>query len=225
MRKDYRFVCLTDDPSGIKEDAELKIECYPLPDIELGSAPIWSGWRKLSSLSPKLAEDLELSGSVLFFDVDVIITGPLDDLVDFAPGHFCIIENWTQLGRGIGNSSVYRFEVGKHGNIFDDFEKRHEEIYNTISNEQMYLTKMVAEDHAVQWWPASWCQSFKVHALPHRLLRPFIPAKLPQDCRVLAFHGPPKPLDAAKGIWAKGAGGKRGRWIRPAPWIKDYWIV
>ncbi|WP_341326025.1 hypothetical protein [Methylotuvimicrobium sp. KM2] len=215
---DFRFVCLTDDPSGMNDG----IEALPLPNIELGNAAIWSGWRKLSSLSSQLKEaPYHLSGDILFLDIDLLITDSIDVLFDYKPGAFCIIENWTQLGKGIGNSSVYRYDIDRYQYIFDDFESRYEEIYKTVSNEQVYLTRSVAKTEKVEWWPEEWCRSFKVHALPNRLLQPFIPAKLPPACRVLVFHGHPKPLEALQGVWPRGK--KSKRWIRPCPWVSQYW--
>ena len=109
----HRFVCLTDNTAGIRSE----VECRPLPAIELADAPPHSGWRKLSCLSPELDD---LGGPVLFLDLDLVIVASIDCL--FAhPGAFCIIENWTQRGRGIGNSSVFRFEAGAHRPVLQRF--------------------------------------------------------------------------------------------------------
>lgn len=213
-----RFVCLTDDKTGLVDG----IEALPLPDIQLGAAREMSGWRKISSLSPQLTNaPYNLSGTVLFFDIDMIIADNIDGFWDYKPGEFCIIENWTQAGRGIGNSSVYRYELEKMHWIFDDFEARYEDIYNEHDNEQMYLTRSVASKQNVQWWPEAWCKSFKIHCMPNRFLRAFVAPKMPTECKILVFHGPPKPMDAAIGKWVKHNGQKRT--MRPAPWIKDLW--
>lgn len=212
----YKFICYTDDPSGIKDG----IETRALPEIELGSAPIWAGWRKISSLSTKLG--IPEGATALFMDVDLIITGPLDDFFTYKPGKFCIIENWTGMGRGVGNSSVYRFQIGAHVDVFDDFEARHEEIYKTMPNSQTYMSKTVAKNHQIEWWPDEWCRSFKRHCVPKGLMRFLRKPQLPENCRILVFHGPPKPMDAAVGKWEKD-GGKRGKFVRPSPWIMDYW--
>lgn len=210
MTLPHRFVCFTDDTTGINP----AIETRPIPEIPLGSAQIWSGWRKLSSLSPHLG----LTGSVLFLDLDLVIMDNIDCFFTHKPGKFCIIENWTQMGQGIGNSSVYRYEADRHHEIFDDFAKNHEEIYRTVTNEQMYLTQMVAKSEQVEYWPDAWCRSFKRHSLPTRLLRRFIRPKQPEDCKILVFHGPPKPVDAAHGRWPQ-----KGKHLRAAPWILNHW--
>jgi hypothetical protein len=122
-----RFICLTDDGTGLIDG----IEALPLPDITLGSTYLESGWRKLSSLSPQLKEaPYNLSGTILFFDIDMIVTDNIDGFWDYKPGEFCIIENWTQKGRGIGNSSVYRYELEQMHGIFHDFEANHNKMFN-----------------------------------------------------------------------------------------------
>lgn len=208
----YEFICYTDDRTGIHDH----IQTRDIPDMPLGDAPGFSGWRKLVSLSSKMG----LEGTVLFLDVDLVITGNMDDLLTYKPGKFCIIENWTQKGQNIGNSSVYRYEAHAHQDVFDNFCEKYEEIYadKVITNEQHYLTWEVAKKHEVVFWPAEWCRSFKRHALPSRLLRRFVSPKLPEGCKVLVFHGPPKPIDAAYGRWPQ-----KGKFLKPASWILDFW--
>lgn len=206
----HRFICYTDDTTGIHPF----IETRPIPEIPLGSAPLISGWRKLASLAPTLG----LDGTVMFLDLDLVIMDNIDCFFTFEPGKFVIIENWTQPGQKIGNSSVYRYEATAHHDVFDDFSKRHEQIYLDVTNEQTYLTQEVAKNHEVAFWPDEWVRSFKRHSLPSRLLRYFVTPKQPKECKILVFHGPPKPIDAAYGRWPQ-----RGKFLRPAPWILKYW--
>lgn len=209
---DYTFVCFTDDRTGIDPE----IECRDIPEIPLGSAHPLSGWRKLASLSPKLG----LDGTILFLDLDLIVTGPIDDLFTFKPGDFCIIENWSQRNQMVGNSSVYRYESDAHHAIFDHFSQNVENVYKNYCSEQEYLTRKVAETQTVQFWPDTWVRSFKRHSLPNRLIQRFVAPKLPEGCKILVFHGPPKPLEAAVGYWDNKGRMKRAR---PAPWVMNYW--
>jgi len=203
----HRFLCLTDDPDGIRPE----VECRPLPAIALADAPAHSGWRKLSCLSPELDD---LDGPVLFLDLDLVIVAGIDAL--FAhPGAFCIIENWTQPGRGVGNSSVFRYQAGAHRSVFDAFCADPARIIHGYPNEQTYLTRAVGE---ATFWPHSWCRSFKHDCLPARPLRAFKAARIPADARIIVFHGEPKPPDAARGLWPKSLTG-----LRPVSWIDEYW--
>ena len=47
----------------------------------------------------------------VFFDLDLVITGDLDRFFDYEKDKFCVIENWTQLGSGIGNTSCLNFQL------------------------------------------------------------------------------------------------------------------
>jgi hypothetical protein len=207
LSRPHRFVCLTDDPRGIRPE----VECRTLPEIALAGAPPHSGWRKLSCLGPEFDD---LTGPILFLDLDLVIVASIDCLFDH-PGAFCIIENWTQPGRGVGNSSVFRFEAGAHRLVFERFRADPASIIDSYANEQTYLTQAVG---AVTFWPQGWCQSFKHDCLPARPLRPFRPARLPANARIVVFHGDPKPPDAARGVWPKSLIG-----LRAAPWIDEYW--
>ena len=202
----HRFVCLTDDPRGIRPE----VECRPLPAIELADAPAHSGWRKLSCLASEI-DDL---GRVLFLDLDLVIVGAIDALFTH-PGVFCIIENWTQKGRGVGNSSVFRYEAGAHRQILEEFCDNAAQILRRWPNEQTYLTRSIGE---ATFWPRSWCRSFKHDCLPARPLRPFRAARIPQDAKIIVFHGEPKPPDAARGLWQQSRIG-----LRPVAWIDEYW--
>jgi hypothetical protein len=207
LRPPFRFVCLTDDATGIDPG----IECRPLPAITLPGTKPYSGWRKLSSFSPELND---LTGPILFLDLDLVIVDSIACFFTF-PGDFCIIENWTQLNQGIGNSSVYRYTLGKYNFVFEDWQRRGPEILTQHRNEQIYLSHVA---QPVTFWPESWCRSFKRHCLPGGLLNWVIRPRLPPEAKMIVFHGHPKPPEAARGVWPR-----RFRRLRPTPWIGEHW--
>ena len=203
----HRLICVTDDGREIRPE----VQCRPLPPLTL--RPEWerSPWRKLSCFASEL-QDLE--GPVLFLDLDVVIVANIDCLFTY-PGEFCIIENWTQPGRGIGNSSVYRYRPGVHREVFERFRADPAAALRDHPNSQTFLSRTVPE---LTFWPASWCRSFKHDCLPGRLLRRLKPATIPAGAKIIVFHGHPKPPDAARGVWPG-----LGRRLRPAPWIAEHW--
>jgi hypothetical protein len=203
----HRFICLTDDAQDIRPE----VECRALPELTL--APEWerSPWRKLSCFAPELRD---LEGPVLFLDLDVVIIDNIDCFFEH-PGAFCIIENWTQRGRGIGNSSVYRYRAGAHGEVFVRFRGQAAQVVHSYPNSQTFLSRSVPE---LTFWPASWCRSFKHDCLPGRLLRRLRPAAIPEGAKIIVFHGQPKPPDAMRGVWPE-----PGRRLCPTPWVADHW--
>ena len=93
---DFRFVCLTDDVTGIREE----VETFPIPDMGLSEYDWKSGaWAKLSVFSADL---YGLSGRALFVDLDTVLCGPMDPLFE-VPGDIVVIdssENWRDPDAG-----------------------------------------------------------------------------------------------------------------------------
>ena len=84
-----RFICFTDDASGLRAE----IETQSLPFISLPISHTNLPWRKMSLWGETLGN---LSGQVLFFDLDLLVTGDVDGFFDHAPTEdFVVIRNWT----------------------------------------------------------------------------------------------------------------------------------
>src|ERR1019366_5700099 len=81
LARPFRFVCLTDDAGGIRAE----VTCAPIPTLPPIAQPKERGWRKLASFSPELAG--LLGETVLFLDLDVVVMGALDPLLEY-PGAF-----------------------------------------------------------------------------------------------------------------------------------------
>ena len=52
-----------------------------------------------------------------------------------------------QTGKGIGNTSCFRFPVKKHKYIFDKFEKDSYYIWKKYHIEQVYISKVINEQN------------------------------------------------------------------------------
>lgn len=209
-----RLVCYTDDATGL----DPAIEAYPLPPIALPGRVAWTPWRKISLWAPALEG---LSGNVLFLDLDLVVTGSLDAFFDFKPDcTFCVIENWTQMGSGIGNTSVYRFKVGSHPYLYHDLQADPETILARYRNEQTYLSPIITEK---AFWPEDWCVSFKHSLLPRWPMNFFKVAPLPPASKIVAFTGKPDPDEARDGIWHAPWYKKIYKHVRPTQWIADNW--
>ncbi len=202
-----RFIALTDDPEGIEDP----IETFEIPNLPDALERRVSPWRKLALYSPELSF---IEGPVLFLDLDVVIVGNIDDLFDLE-GEFLIIENWTQKGRGIGNSSVIRFDRSKYEYIYETALTRGESILREFGNEQIFISHMVKER---KYWPPAWCRSFKEELRPAFPMNFFSPPRLPADAKVVVFHGYPNPPEALK----SGPLNPK-KFFRPATWINDHW--
>lgn len=213
-RRETRLVCFTDDPGGI----EGGVETRALPEIQLPEHLRWMPWRKISLWKPELGG---IEGDILFMDLDVIVTGNIDDLFDFEPGKFCGIKNWTQAKDGVVNTSVFRFRVGSAPHLFERLERDATAIRARYRNEQIYVTNELGAD--IRFWPESWCLSFKHQLIPPWPLNLIRPPTLPADARVVAFTGKPDPDEALRGSWPAPWYKKFYKHVRPAPWIAEHW--
>lgn len=211
LQRPHRFVCFTENGEGLHPEIEVR----PLPEMSLPGHLPERGWRKLTVFCEKLAD---LQGTALFLDLDVLI---LEDLEPFftQPGKFLIVHEWGFRDPVIGNSSVFRFEIGKHRDILDHFLQHGEEVRTRHRNEQAYLSHAVHEKGILEYWPESWCRSFKRHCMRSFPINYILPPVRPENAKIIVFHGNPNPDRALSG-WI----GKYGlRAVRPADWIAENW--
>lgn len=208
----FRFYCLTDDRAGIRSE----VECFPCPEIDLPVPYRNWGWRKVSLWS----EDLfGIEGDLLFLDVDLVITGNIDCFFEYGED-YCVIRNWTQPDKRIGNTSVYRFRVGSHPYLLSNLLENQDRILAEYPNSQTYISANVKK---MTFWPDEWCRSFKVHCVPKGIKRWIVPPTLPENTRIVAFTGKPHPDDAAVGRWPSPWYKRFYKHIKPSPWIAEHW--
>ncbi len=215
-RRPTRLICFTDDRTGIDE----AVICHELPSITLPDELSWTPWRKLAIWQYPL---IDLAGDVLFLDLDLVIIGDLDRLFDYHPGSYCVIDNWTQKGQGIGNTSCFRFPVERYRQIFDHFEAQQKSVLDEYRIEQQYISALIPEQ---KFWPDDWCVSFKHSLLPAWPLRLWQAAPQPDDASIVAFTGKPDPDDAIIGRWPlEGKGWYKGFYkrLRPVKWVAKAW--
>ena len=118
---DCRFLCFTDDSGELRAE----VEVHPIPAFDVPPAWRRTPWLKLALFRDDLAG---LAGLSLFLDLDILITGRMDDFFAVAPSRPCIIHEWEKPWQRLfrrrgepGNSSVFRFESGKSSFILDRY--------------------------------------------------------------------------------------------------------
>lgn len=211
LHSKHRFICFTDDGKGL----DSRIEVWPLPELSLPGHLPERGWNKLTVFTNPLAD---LEGQVLFLDLDVLILGDLEPFFT-QPGKFLIVHEWGFKDPVIGNSSVFRFEVNQHQDILENFIKNGEKIRERHRNEQAYLSHAVNDKGILEYWPETWCRSFKRHCLRSFPVNYFLQPNKPEDAKIIVFHGNPNP-DVAMNGWV----GKYGlRAVKACKWIADEW--
>ena len=223
MSRPVRFICMTEDTHGFHPDIEtlnLPVEPFlgPMNDA-LAVANRQGAMRKVSLFKPGLIPNLE--GPVLGFDLDVVITGRLDDIYDMAPGKIAMRHDWTEKrkGRPTGHGSVFRYDPEAHTFLYNDLAANpYAEVEKARGSEQRYTSHKAMDNDCFAYIPPEWVVSFKydTNPFPMNYLRP---STLPQDARVVCFHGRPKMSDALTGYT-----GQIIRYAKPCAWLQDHWI-
>lgn len=209
----HTFYCITDDDTGFHE----AIQPLPIYDSELEG---W--WHKLTLFRQDF---YDLKGTVLFLDLDVVITGNLDDLITYNPGSVMACKDYGKCKWSELNSSVLRFEIGQIDFVWQSFLFNKRWILKNMHGDQDWLGRVAPE---IEPFPKEWIASFKRHCdseaentlgIGHRWIekgwiKPKGEAKLPKEAKIVLFHGKPDPIDVVHGPYK--------RW-RQASWILNYW--
>ncbi len=217
----FRFVCFTDDVTGVRGE----VECLPLPRVDY-DPKLGKYWPKLGLMQAGLGG---LSGMTLFLDLDLVILSSIDDFFTH-PGRFLIIREWKDPHLGYGNSSVLRFFIGAESAVLDKFHATPPDVImgTYASKEQNFLTKAVDD---VAFWPPQWVPPFSLACLPrNRVARFFATPAPPVGGKILIFYGSITPQSALLGQHEpkKRVGSSRAfrptlRRFRPAAWLSDHW--
>jgi hypothetical protein len=207
----HDFVCLTDDPAGLDPE----IEALALPDRFEGF------WNKVSLFRGDLFEP---DATVLYFDVDIVVVGPLGFMLE-GSADLTIIRAFS-ANPGF-NSSVMRLKAGTLTRVYEHFAADAEAIVASgrFAGDQNWI---YAEAPEAAVFPAGRIVSYKrdmpSHILPRakKLGLDFAWLKAPRwmtvspppGASIVVFHGKPDPedvMDAPYGPWKR------------APFIKEHW--
>ena len=225
LPRPFRFVCFTDDADGLDTD----ICTLPLPDVGLPEGNTDTRWRKLALFRRDLGE---LSGTALFLDLDLVIVGDLSPFFDL-PGVVRIIRD-DDLFRPkslrkicpardrflhmVGNTSVFRFEIGAHPEVLENYLADPVTAARNYEHEQQMVSDLLDRRGMLSYWPRGWCVSFKNDCVG-RGLRSYLSDPIcPPDAKIVLFAGAPKMGDVIAG-----KGGKWYRRIGNIDWLRREW--
>ena len=168
----HQFKCIT--------DRQIEgVQCIP----PISDLPGW--WGKVNLFSWDLCADRNL-----YLDLDVVITGSLDEMVGrYSRCSLAMPLNWAASGHGGCQSSVMLW-TKNHNNkqIHDLFDPsiaywppRNEP--GILWGDQEWITRLRDQDRIQVNAIESGIRSYKYHCR----------SGLPEDTRIVVFHGDPKP--------------------------------
>lgn len=226
LQRPFRFVCFTDDATGLVP----AVEALPLPPLGLPSGHNDRRWQKLAVFRSDLAD---LQGTALFLDLDLVIVDSLEPFFTH-PGAFLIIRDDDLFRRkplrglnserdrflhSVGNSSVFRYEIGEHQYILDAYLADPEGATRNYSISQQFQSAQLAAHGNLEYWPRGWCVSFKNDCVPRNLGSYFAAPSLPAGAHIVVFAGNPKMSE----VFA-GGGHRLHRRIGNVDWLRQAWI-
>lgn len=172
-----RFVVFTDNVS----------EPGYNPEIELRQLPEGlDGWYNKLSLFRDGAFDY--GDRVVYFDLDTVITGSLDDIAKY-DGYFAILRD-VYRPDGL-QSSVMAWEHGEYDYVWEGFKAfRYPKLAN---GDQEWIEQSIESPAILQKLFPGKFASYKCDAQ----------YGIPPNSSVVFFHGWPKPSDFAQDGWAR----------------------
>ncbi|MGO4350743.1 glycosyl transferase [Rhizobium sp. BE258] len=235
----FTFTCFTDSREGLHPE----ILCEDLPPLNIPSLPVNTPgiWNKSRLWGPTLGN---LKGSVLFLDLDLVIVGSLDAFFEVGgPDDVVMTRNQTTPFERLGQTSLFRFPVGKLVSLQDKFFANPQKIADEYRFEQRFVTKNVPG--GPKFFPRSWVLHFRQDCRWPTPLNYFFGPRLPSGAKVVIFPRGLRPEHAIAGQYRDGAADNarehlsrivnrtsRGgesvfshlrHFIRPTPWVKKHW--
>ena len=148
--------------------------------------------------------DLPAHGNILYLDLDVVITGNIDDLFTYGGNNWATLNDFIRLNRmmtpkTLYNSSVVKFKVGQLDHVWRKFLEDPHKNSKTPGGDQAFLHKHTILTKPPAFYPDKWITSYRWDIRQNGLK---------DTNKIAVFHGLPNPLD--KEVLEKEA------WVRKA---------
>jgi hypothetical protein len=220
LSQPFRFICITDSGVGLESGIDI-VDLPPFNEPPPEYYILCQAWRKLLLFENPL---YGIEGKVLFLDLDVVIVDSIDCFFEFSD-NLCIIENWSQPNRLIGQASVMSFTAGQHPELLEKYRKQQDLVVKKHITEQVYIPRELGKGH-FDFFPEEWCKSFKYHCMHGGIKNSFLPpAAFPKNSKIIVFHGHPNPINAIEGNWGKPVPWYKRfyKTVKPTQWVAEHW--
>jgi hypothetical protein len=181
---------------------------------------------------------------VLYLDLDVMVIASIDSFFEFGSNEDVVLaRNPNTPFERLGQTSVFRFPVGKLRPLQEIFQSDPQAVANTYYYEQRFVTRNAPG--GAKFFPRKWVAHFRMDCVPWFPLNYLIEPKRPKRASIVIFPGGLNQELAIEGRWSKATAtlsrrqfisnsisSKRGwsfvRQIRhfllPSTWVRRDWI-
>lgn len=232
----FTFTCFTDTTEGVRPE----VRCLPLPPLDVVMPVNTLGiWPKARLWGETLGD---LTGPVLFMDLDVVVVGNIDEMFTYGdPDDVILSRNPSNPLERLGQTSVFRFPVGKLVPLQERFKADPQGIADEYRFEQRFVTRNAPG--GVKLFPRAWVRHFRRHCVPAFPLNYLVPPRLEKGTKVVIFPGGFHPTHAIAGGWrdrpglsarehiaralaewgGRGSFGRLKHFVRPTRWVAEHW--
>jgi hypothetical protein len=217
----HELVCITDDPPSLPEG----VRPYPIPrDIPQNPKKphnkprVRKCIRRMWLYSKEAAA---IGSRLLQLDVDIVITGNIDKIVD-RPEDFVIWKCGSAFGQKWAyNATVMLLTAGARRDVWEQW--KNDPVAAINAADRAGLNPYVNSDQAIATLfleknpPATWTTDDGIYA--YREIAGKFGKKcehLPADSKIVSFHGNPKNSKVARDP-------SNAALYELSPWIKEYW--
>lgn len=162
------------------------------------SGPKKSWWYKVQLFNTE-----HHKGSLLYFDLDVVITKNIDWLWQLNLRHFWAVKDFKHLWRPTHqtiNSSIMLWDTTQYDWVWKNFQDLNiEQTVKRFAGDQDYITSVIAEPKR-RYFNPEWVKSWRWQALDggydfkRRIWKtPGSGTNIADSTAILVFHGNPKP--------------------------------
>lgn len=188
----HRFIVICDNSIGL--DPKMEVIYMDMKN------DFFDFWTKMTIFRPK---PFGIEGRILLLDVDTVITGNLDELLDLN-ADFYTYPNWWSNDIAF---AVTLMDAGVRPQLWDLFISDKERIMKEYHSDEAFISDICPDE---RFFPKPWMRSYKAHCgtTGDRV------GGAPPVCKFVCFHGKPDPHQVITGH----SGG-----YGPDPWIADHW--
>lgn len=179
----------------LKQEHKFCVFCPEAEDEHLTFIP--GCFARLRMFDPEWQEKHGLSGRIVCVDLDVVVTGALDELFD-RPEKFVILQGANSANPCPFNGSVFMLRAGEHPDVWRDFSiKRAGEVpFFLYPDDQAWLAHKIPDAGGWKAGTESGVYAFNKPGWPKG-------ESLPSDARLVAFPGWRDPSKFTHLDWIK----------------------